>query len=401
MPLHNRLFGVGRWAAGIIAAFLLAVALHAVIPPFSLGMLALRIVATEGGLWIAIAGVISAVLAFLIPSKKWLKSVTIIMAVGAGFIGLLPLSLIPRTIAHADSALAQTCGPSWNENIPAIIRNDFRAHAYALGDAILGISSGPVLESTVAIPGADGVFHAGIRFQGSGEGGPQPVIIAIHGGGWRGGSVSEGAACHRYLAAQGYLVYSIGYRLAPATPFPGALADVHAALGWVTAHAAKSGGDPSRLILMGRSAGAELALVAAYERPDPSIRAVVSWYGPVDLVNGYREPPQPDPLDVRGILRDYLQGTPEDQMAAYVRASPISYAARAMPPTLLIAGVKDHAVLIRFQRQLRDRLKATGTPVMLVELPWAEHACDRIPHGPGAQISLFYLERFLAWAVSR
>jgi len=100
MPLHNRLVAIGRWAAGIIAAILLAVALHAVIPPFSLGMLALRIVATEGGLWIAIAGAIAgaitAVIALLIPSKKWLKSVTIIMAVGAGLVGLLPLSLIPR-----------------------------------------------------------------------------------------------------------------------------------------------------------------------------------------------------------------------------------------------------------------------------------------------------------------
>ncbi|MBA3699467.1 MAG: alpha/beta hydrolase [Planctomycetes bacterium] len=400
-PLPDRLVSIGRWSACIFSAILLTVALHAVIPPFVIGMVALRILATEGGLWIAIAGVITAVVGLLIPSRKRLKSVTIIMAVVAGFIGVMPLSLIPRTISQADSALARACGPIWNEHIPAIDRNEVRAHAYAIGDAILGLSHAPVIETDVAIPGADGVVLSGIRYQRSEEGRPQPVIIAMHGGGWSGGSVSEGAACHRYLAAHGYLVYSIAYRLAPATPFPGALDDVQAARVWVTAHAADSGGDPSRLILMGRSAGAQLALVAAYERPDPSIRAVVSWYGPVDLVKGYREPPWPDPLHVRALLRDYLNGTPKDQAVAYVRASPISYATRALPPTLLIAAVADHGVLIGFQRQLHDRLEATGTPVVLLELPWAEHAFDRFPNGPGAQMSLYYLERFLAWAVSR
>ncbi len=364
-------------------------------------MLVLRILATEGGLWIAIAGATTAVMAFLIPSRRWLKSVTIIMALVAGLVGLMPLAHIPRTISQADSALARTCGPSWNEHIPSIDRNEVRAHPYALRDAIIGISNAPVDETDVAVPGADGVVHSARRYRSPGEGRPRPIVIAIHGGGWRGGSNTEGAACHRYLAAHGYLVYSIDYRVAPATPFPGPLDDVQAARAWITAHAADAGGDPSRLILMGRSAGAELALVAAYERQDPSIRGVVSWYGPVDLVNGYREPPRPDPLQVRGLLRDFLNGTPEDQAAAYDRASPISYATRALPPTLLIAAVADHGVLIGFQRQLRDRLEATGTSVALIELPWAEHAFDRIPNGPGAQMSLFYLERFLAWAVSR
>jgi len=400
-PLPDRLASIGRWVACVIAAILLTVALHAVIPPLFIGMVALRILATEGGIWIAIVGVITALIALLIPSRKRLKSVTTIMALGAGFVGVMPLFMIPTTISQADSALARVCGPFWSEHLPALDRHEVRAHAYAIGDAIVGFSSPPVIETDVAIPGADGVVLSGTRYQGPGEGRPQPVIIAMHGGGWSGGSVTEGAACHRYLAAHGYLVYSVAYRLAPATPFPGALDDVQAARIWVTAHAAKSGGDRSRLILMGRSAGAQLALVAAYERPDPSIRAVVSWYGPVDLVKGYREPPRPDPLQVRGLLRDYLKGTPENQTVAYARASPISYATRALPPTLLIAAVADHGVLIGFQRQLRDRLEATGTPVVLLELPWAEHAFDRIPNGPGAQMSLYYLERFLAWAVSR
>ncbi len=400
-PLHRRLAGLARWATFIFAALLLTIAVHAFVPPFFIALLALRIVATEAGLWLAIAGLLTALIALVLPSGKWWKASTCGMAVGAGIIGLLPFRHMSTTIARADAALARTCEPAWNEHIPTSSEHTFRARPYALADAMVGIAHAGVITTSIAIPGADGGILAGIQYQGPEGKGAQPVIIVIHGGGWRGGSVTEAAACHRYLAAHGYLVYSIGYRFAPATPFPGARDDVHAALAWVSAHAPAAGGDPQRLILMGRSAGAELALLAAYEQPDPAIRAVVSWYGPVDLVKGYRELPQPDPLHVRNLLRDYLDGTPDEKAAAYAQASPLSYATRLLPPTLLIAAAHDHAVLSEFQYQLRDQLEVTGTPVMLLELPWAEHAFDIIPNGPGAQISLYYLERFLAWAVAR
>ena len=44
---------------------------------------------------------------------------------------------------------------------------------------------------------------------------------------------------------------------------------------------------------------------------------------------------------------------------------------------------------------------ATGTPAVLVEIPWAEHAFDAVPFGPGATVALNATERFLRWALSQ
>ena len=84
--------------------------------------------------------------------------------------------------------------------------------------------------------------------------------------------------------------------------------------------------------------GAHLALLAAYTAGAPPVSAVVSLYGPTDLTRGFREPPRPDPIDVRAILQAFVGGTPDDQPEAYTAASPITYATHPQPPTLLIYG---------------------------------------------------------------
>ncbi len=132
-----------------------------------------------------------------------------------------------------------------------------------------------------------------------------------------------------------------------------------------------------------------------------TINAVVSLYGPTDLVRGYREPPRPDPMDARALLTAFIGGTPDDLPAAYLAASPLTYATRPLPPTLLIYGGRDHVVSPRFGASLHERLRATGTTSVLLTLPWAEHAFDAVPFGPGAQLALFHQERFLAWALNK
>ena len=91
--------------------------------------------------------------------------------------------------------------------------------------------------------------------------------------------------------------------------------------------------------------------------------------------------------------------SPDAMLERYREASPVTYVTRALPPTLLIHGGRDHIVEPRFSRQLRDRLQATGTPVVHVEIPWAEHAFDAVPHGPSGQLARWTIERFVAWAV--
>ncbi|MFL5515878.1 MAG: alpha/beta hydrolase, partial [Gemmatimonadales bacterium] len=145
--------------------------------------------------------------------------------------------------------------------------------------------------------------------------------------------------------------------------------------------------------------GGQLAMVAAYSPGAPAIRAVVSYYGPVDLTEGYRHPPRPDPLHVRGVEEAFLGGTPETQPLRYRAASPITYVTRPLPPTLLIYAGRDHIVEPRFGALLQRRLRATGTTSILLEIPWAEHGFDAIANGPSAQLALFETERFLAWAL--
>ena len=72
-----------------------------------------------------------------------------------------------------------------------------------------------------------------------------------------------------------------------------------------------------------------------------------------------------------------------------------------MPPSLLLYGGRDHVVLPRYGAMLDARLRAAGAISVLLELPWAEHAFDAITNGPSGQLSLYYTERFLAWALLR
>jgi len=128
---------------------------------------------------------------------------------------------------------------------------------------------------------------------------------------------------------------------------------------------------------------------------------VVSYYGPVDLIDGYRNTPRPDPLDVRSIETAFLGGTPDQMPDRYREASPITYVSRRLPPSLLIYGGRDHVVLPRFGAMLNDRLHAAGATSVLLTIPWAEHAFDAIPNGPSGQLSLYYTEQFLEWALTR
>ena len=93
-------------------------------------------------------------------------------------------------------------------------------------------------------------------------------------------------------------------------------------------------------------------------------------------------------------------GTPDALPAQYRAASPIALATRALPPTLLLYGGRDHIVEARFGATLAAQLRRVGTPVVHLELPQSEHAYDVIPNGPAGQLSRYVVERFVAAAVS-
>ena len=77
----------------------------------------------------------------------------------------------------------------------------------------------------------------------------------------------------------------------------------------------------------------------------------------------------------------------------------MNYAAKNLPPTLLIYGRRDHIVEARFGEQMDRALTRAGSTSVLLEIPWSEHAFDLIPNGLGGQIALSYTEQFIRWAL--
>jgi acetyl esterase/lipase len=228
-----------------------------------------------------------------------------------------------------------------------------------------------------------------------------PVILQIYGGSWQTGSPCSQEWFSTYFAERGYLVIAIDYRHAPEWKWPEQIVDVRSALYWVSENASRFGGDPGRIVVVGRSAGAQLAMRLAYQEGPSSIRGVVNFYGPVDLADGWRNPPDPDPANVRGVLELFIGGTPSQKPEHYKHASPITFVSKSVAPTLSFYGSRDHIVLARYGRLLDSALKRAGVTSVLLELPWSDHAFDAVPGGMGRQIALHYTERFIAWAVKR
>ncbi|MBI5507440.1 MAG: alpha/beta hydrolase [Deltaproteobacteria bacterium] len=107
---------------------------------------------------------------------------------------------------------------------------------------------------------------------------PLPIVLYVHGGGFRILSKDTHYVMALAFARAGYLVLNINYRLAPRHRYPAALEDVAAAYAWTHANAAGLGGDPARLVVAGESAGANLALALAiaccYEHDEPVAREI-------------------------------------------------------------------------------------------------------------------------------
>lgn len=226
---------------------------------------------------------------------------------------------------------------------------------------------------------------------------PAPCVVMIHGGGWDNGSRSQLPALNHHLARRGYAVAAVSYRLAPGTVWPGQADDIAAAIAHLKNHANELGIDPTRLVLMGRSAGGQLATAVAYGNPDTAVRGAVSFYGPHDQVFAWGFSREDDLINAARLLRQYLGGTPDTAPEAYRTASAYLIATEANAvPTLLVHGLQDSIVWHKQSERLHVKLDSFDVPNAFVSLPWATHGCDFNPRGPSGQLSWYALERFLA-----
>ena len=233
------------------------------------------------------------------------------------------------------------------------------------------------------------------------ESGPAPLVMVIHGGSWNSGSSSQLPGMNRYLAAAGYGVAAINYRLAPTHRFPAPLEDIRRAIAFLDEHAERYGIDASRLALIGRSSGGHLALLAAYTLGLEPIRGVVALYPPTDMHWSWARPSPRRVMDSNAIIADFLGGTPEDVPENFDRASPIRFVRPESPQTLLIHGRKDVLVSPIQSRRLTAELVRSGVRHCYLELPWGNHGMDANLAGPSGQMTLYAVERFLASSLAR
>jgi acetyl esterase/lipase len=194
---------------------------------------------------------------------------------------------------------------------------------------------------------------------------PVPLLVFIHGGGWKKGDKSDYL---RYLvdfAQKGYVTATISYRFSKEAVFPAAVEDVKCAIRWLKKHAEEYHIDPNKIAVIGGSAGGHLAMMIGYSSDDPvfnqdcesdsvssNVQAVVNLYGPSDMTT-----------DFAIIQKSLLQfiGEPFDVAPQkYIKASPITYITADDPPTLIFHGTLDETVPIKQSDILVEKLKEKG-----------------------------------------
>ncbi len=227
---------------------------------------------------------------------------------------------------------------------------------------------------------------------------PRPCLIVIHGGGWDSGDPSQLVEWNHRWVARGWAVAAISYRLAPQSIWPAQRDDTLAAIAWVKVNAPRLGIDSTRLVLFGRSAGAQIATAVGYGAHDPAIRVVIALYGPHDMPFAWSVSREDDALNTIKLLRQLFGGPPDtpERRARCESASGQLLARPDSPPTLLVHGVPDTLSWYRHSERLAARLQELGVRHQFLKLPWATHAFDFNPDGPGSQLADYAITKFLA-----
>jgi acetyl esterase/lipase len=212
----------------------------------------------------------------------------------------------------------------------------------------------------------------------TGVDGPVPVLMYIHGGGWRGGSKESSVLRLLPWLEKGWAVVNVQYRLAEVSLAPAAVEDCLCALRWVIQNAETYNIDADRIVVTGNSAGGHLALTTGMipasagldrECPGPeelTVAAIINWYGITnvgDLLDGEN-------------MKTYAvtwMGSMPNRLEIAARVSPLSYVRAGLPPILSIHGDADPTVPYQHGVRLHEELAKAGVENELHTVPGGRH----------------------------
>lgn len=354
-------------------------------PPWSSWQLA--VLAGEYGHWFGLAMLAVATLSAM--AGRWRASGAGAEMATAG-VALVAAALLLKPVVQAWRVGAKLPGQLRAQFGPAPTEGE----SFAWGELFGRDPEAVPVETREVAAGLPMDFYRPVRGPANPRG--AACVIVIHGGGWDSGDRTQIPKFNHWLARRGYAVAAISYRLAPKHLWPAQRQDVLSAIAYLKAYAGALGIDSSRLVLLGRSAGGQIAEVVAYSEKDSSIRGLIALYAPSDLYFGYVNTHENDILRSPALMRKFLGGPPEAVRANYETASALNFVSTQSPPTLLLHGDNDALVWNRHSVRLDARLAELGRPRVFVALPWATHAFDFNLHGPGGQLTRFSIEWFLA-----
>jgi acetyl esterase/lipase len=223
--------------------------------------------------------------------------------------------------------------------------------------------------------------------------GPAPAAVYVHGGSWISGNDDTGGflidTIGPELAAKGFVVVSLDYRLGPKNRWPDQIVDVKCAVRYLRAHALQLDIDPYEIGAWGQSAGGHLVAllgtarrsagwdVGPFPEQSSAVEAVVDMAGPSDLLTmGYRG----DAVGVAESFVSLLGPVPHHQLGAdLLAASPVTYVAPGDPPFLLMYSTNDEIVYPQQSLEMSQHLAEKGVPHQVMVVHGGGHEFDN-PH---------------------
>ena len=245
---------------------------------------------------------------------------------------------------------------------------------------------------------------------------PLPLIVHIHGGGWRGGSKAGCPALG--LIPMGYAVASVEYRFSQKALFPAQIQDCQAAIRWLRANSKKYNFDPDHFGVWGGSAGGHLvalvgtsggkkafAPIGGNEDQSDRVQAVCDFFGPTDFNSVMQQA-----ADDRHVKNIFKFNTPADPYSGLIgvplnsdkqksdAVSPVHYVSNDNPPVLILHGTHDALVPYAQSEEFAAALKAKGVDVFLQTLPGSGHGGPAFGKPAAVKLIKMFFDKYLKGA---